>query len=93
MSWRTPILSGATRSTWQGPWERREAARSTEVVSSPMGENKPPAVSTKRASQEVAWRMGYLDDDELADRARGLRKSGYGQYLLDVLRREGGRRR
>lgn len=43
--------------------------------------------------EEVAWRMGYLDDDELADRARGLRKSGYGQYLLDVLRREGGRRR
>lgn len=41
--------------------------------------------------EEVAWRMGYLDDDELTVRARGLRKSGYGSYLLDVLRREKGR--
>jgi glucose-1-phosphate thymidylyltransferase len=42
--------------------------------------------------EEVAWRMGYLDDDELTDRANDLRKSGYGTYLLDVLRRETGRR-
>ena len=34
--------------------------------------------------------MGYLDDDELVDRARDLHKSGYGAYLLDVLRREKG---
>ena len=40
--------------------------------------------------EEVAWRMGYLDDDELVDRARDLHKSGYGAYLLDVLRREKG---
>ena len=42
--------------------------------------------------EEVAWRMGYLDDDELADRARDLLKSGYGGYLLEILRREQGRR-
>ncbi|AWH92804.1 glucose-1-phosphate thymidylyltransferase RfbA [Dietzia lutea] len=41
--------------------------------------------------EEVAWRMGYLDDDELTDRANALQKSGYGRYLLDVLRREKGR--
>ena len=41
--------------------------------------------------EEVAWRMGYLDDDELTQRAHSLRKSGYGSYLLEVLRREKGR--
>jgi len=41
--------------------------------------------------EEVAWRMGYIDDDELTVRAHNLRKSGYGLYLLDILRREKGR--
>ncbi|RBA36291.1 glucose-1-phosphate thymidylyltransferase [Dietzia maris] len=41
--------------------------------------------------EEVAWRMGYIDDDELTARAHALRKSGYGLYLLDILRREKGR--
>jgi glucose-1-phosphate thymidylyltransferase len=35
--------------------------------------------------EEVAWRMGYLSDDQLADRATALLKSGYGAYLLDLL--------
>ncbi|WP_454116626.1 glucose-1-phosphate thymidylyltransferase RfbA [Microbacterium aurum] len=35
--------------------------------------------------EEVAWRMGYLSDDELRARAEPLVKSGYGQYLLDTL--------
>jgi glucose-1-phosphate thymidylyltransferase len=35
--------------------------------------------------EEVAWRMGYLDDEQLADRATALLKSGYGAYLLDLL--------
>ena len=35
--------------------------------------------------EEVAWRQGFLTDDELRERAEGLTKSGYGQYLLDLL--------
>ena len=37
--------------------------------------------------EEVAWRMGFLDDDELRQRAEPLRKSGYGDYLLECLER------
>ena len=35
--------------------------------------------------EEVAWRRGFLSDDELRERAEKLTKSGYGQYLLRVL--------
>ncbi|SMC31296.1 glucose-1-phosphate thymidylyltransferase RfbA [Janibacter indicus] len=35
--------------------------------------------------EEVAWRMGFVDDDGLRQRAEPLVKSGYGQYLLDLL--------
>lgn len=37
------------------------------------------------APEEVAWRMGFLTDDELSERAGVLVKSGYGSYLLDIL--------
>jgi glucose-1-phosphate thymidylyltransferase len=37
--------------------------------------------------EEVAWRMGYIDDEQLAERANALVKSGYGSYLLQVLER------
>jgi glucose-1-phosphate thymidylyltransferase len=37
--------------------------------------------------EEVAWRQGFLSDDELRSRAEKLVKSGYGAYLLDVLAR------
>src|SRR5690606_20985669 len=35
--------------------------------------------------EEVAWRQGFLSDDELRVRAEALTKSGYGSYLLKVL--------
>ena len=35
--------------------------------------------------EEVAWRRGFLSDDELRVRAEKLVKSGYGRYLLDLL--------
>lgn len=37
--------------------------------------------------EEVAWRQGFLTDDELRDRADALVKSGYGSYLLALLER------
>jgi glucose-1-phosphate thymidylyltransferase len=38
------------------------------------------------AIEEVAWREGFIGDDELAELAEPLRKSGYGEYLLTLLR-------
>ncbi|WP_125774483.1 glucose-1-phosphate thymidylyltransferase RfbA [Antribacter gilvus] len=35
--------------------------------------------------EEVAWRRGFLTDDELRERAGSLIKSGYGTYLLGLL--------
>jgi glucose-1-phosphate thymidylyltransferase len=35
--------------------------------------------------EEVAWRRGFLSDDELRERAGKLIKSGYGTYLLGLL--------
>lgn len=37
------------------------------------------------APEEVAWRMGFLTDDELRQKAEPLVKSGYGRYLLGLL--------
>ncbi|MFL1594955.1 glucose-1-phosphate thymidylyltransferase RfbA [Rhodococcus ruber] len=41
------------------------------------------------APEEVAWRRGFITDDELRALAVPLVKSGYGSYLLDLLDREG----
>lgn len=41
--------------------------------------------------EEVAWRLGYIDDAQLTDLAQGLLKSGYGHYLLGLLEEEHGR--
>jgi glucose-1-phosphate thymidylyltransferase len=35
--------------------------------------------------EEIAWRNGWVSSEELEALARPLQKSGYGQYLLDVL--------
>ncbi|WP_414991021.1 glucose-1-phosphate thymidylyltransferase RfbA [Aeromicrobium sp.] len=37
--------------------------------------------------EEVAWRRGFLSDDQLRERAERLVKSGYGSYLLTMLER------
>lgn len=37
------------------------------------------------APEEVAWRMGFIDDAALSALAAGLMKSGYGGYLMDLL--------
>ena len=38
------------------------------------------------APEEVAWRMGWLSDADLERLAEPLVKSGYGRYLLDLLK-------
>jgi glucose-1-phosphate thymidylyltransferase len=35
--------------------------------------------------EEVAWRLGWIDDEQLARLAAPLEKSGYGHYLLELL--------
>jgi len=36
--------------------------------------------------EEIAWRQGFIDDARLEEIAAPLRKSGYGEYLLDLLK-------
>jgi len=38
--------------------------------------------------EEVAWRRGFLSDDDLRMRAEGLSKSSYGAYLMRLLERD-----
>jgi glucose-1-phosphate thymidylyltransferase len=35
--------------------------------------------------EEVAWRMGYINDEQLRRIADPLKKSGYGQYLEGLI--------
>ncbi|GAB5077201.1 glucose-1-phosphate thymidylyltransferase RfbA [Arthrobacter sp. AD-310] len=35
--------------------------------------------------EEIAWRQGFLSDDELRELAQPLVKSGYGRYLIELL--------
>jgi len=35
--------------------------------------------------EEIAWRKGFITDDQLIEIAQPLRKSGYGEYLLQLL--------
>jgi glucose-1-phosphate thymidylyltransferase len=41
--------------------------------------------------EEIAWRMTYISDDQLAALATSLGKSSYGQYLTTVLKEGRGR--
>ena len=36
--------------------------------------------------EEIAYRMGYIDADQLARIAEPMKKSGYGEYLLNILK-------
>jgi glucose-1-phosphate thymidylyltransferase len=36
--------------------------------------------------EEIAWKMGFIDDGQLENLADGAKKNGYGQYLLNLLR-------
>jgi glucose-1-phosphate thymidylyltransferase len=38
--------------------------------------------------EEVAWRQGWISCDQLANLAHPLRKSGYGDYLLQLLEQD-----
>ncbi len=35
--------------------------------------------------EEMVWRLGYINDDQLRKLAEPLRKSGYGEYLMQLL--------
>jgi glucose-1-phosphate thymidylyltransferase len=39
--------------------------------------------------EEIAWRAGWIDDAQLEALAQPLIKSGYGQYLLNLVRSKG----
>lgn len=39
--------------------------------------------------EEIAYRMGYIDLDQLAKLAQPLKKNDYGQYLLRIVAEEG----
>jgi glucose-1-phosphate thymidylyltransferase len=36
--------------------------------------------------EEIAWRMGYIDDAAMERLAERLGKSSYGEYLREILR-------
>lgn len=38
--------------------------------------------------EEIAWRMGFIDDAQLEARGQASLKSGYGEYLLQLLERD-----
>lgn len=38
--------------------------------------------------EEIAYRMGYISADEVQRLAEPMKKTGYGQYLLDLVRQE-----
>lgn len=39
--------------------------------------------------EEIAWSLGFIDDEELSKIAEPLRKSGYGNYLLKLIKENG----
>lgn len=40
--------------------------------------------------EEIAWKQGFINDQQLKELATSLKKSGYGDYLLDLLMQKEG---
>ena len=38
--------------------------------------------------EEIAWRNGWIDNEQLNKLAQPLAKNGYGQYLLSLLKQK-----
>ncbi len=38
------------------------------------------------ASEEVAYRMGYINKEQLIKAAEPLKKSGYGEYVMNIFK-------
>jgi glucose-1-phosphate thymidylyltransferase len=38
--------------------------------------------------EEIAWRMGYIDEEQLLKLAQPMINNGYGQYLINLLKRD-----
>jgi glucose-1-phosphate thymidylyltransferase len=55
-----------------------QAANFVEVVESRQG-------LKIACPEEIAWRMGFIDIEQLSRLAQPLRQNGYGQYLLDLV--------
>jgi glucose-1-phosphate thymidylyltransferase len=36
--------------------------------------------------EEIAWRQGFITSEQLRELAEPLKKSGYGEYLLNILK-------
>jgi dTDP-glucose pyrophosphorylase len=49
-------------------------------------DHRKPAGLKVACPEEISWRNGWIDDAQLEKCAQRLGKSGYGQYLLGLLR-------
>ena len=42
--------------------------------------------------EEIAWRRGFISDDELISLGNELKQTEYGQYILNLVNNEGRKR-
>jgi glucose-1-phosphate thymidylyltransferase len=71
--------------------DRGDAYLDTGTFGSMMDASQYVEVIEKRTGlklgciEEIAWRQGFINDDQLASLAEPLKKSGYGKYLVRLL--------